>query len=216
MRVRFAEIGSSRSTPSVTPRPRALYGSYVSCRTWGYTGDRARTAPSPPATATFVIGIVRAIGFGSESPRGSARAPAWSFSSSMFENCIIRSAELAMSRARHAMPDVRCSHDRPFFLALRRFYSAPHRSAERRSAGAAPVRVSARVAPTFPPFEQCLRFKSPDKSGPTARATYLTYSGNTKRPQCTRKDPLSSLLGERAGLGPASSKYGEQTAMESC
>ena len=65
-----------RSTPSVTPRPRALYGSYVTRQLSyvGYTGDRARTAPSPPATATFVIGIVRAIGFGSESPRGSPRA----------------------------------------------------------------------------------------------------------------------------------------------
>ena len=68
-----------RSTPSVTPRPRALYGSYVTRQLSyvGYTGDRARTAPSPPATATFVIGIVRAIGFGSEigiSARVRARA----------------------------------------------------------------------------------------------------------------------------------------------
>ena len=98
-----------------------------------------------------------------------------------------------MSRARHAMPDVRCSHDRPFFID---FYSLmPHPGqipvpGVRGERG--PGFGSRRSYPdTFPPFEQFLRFKSPDKSGPTARATYLTYSGNTKRPQCTRKDPLS-------------------------
>ena len=107
----------------------------------------------------------------------------------MFENCIIRSAARDVAGA---ACDAGCSMQ-PRSALFHRFLLA-HASSRGPGGPRSAVRVfgSRRSYPdTFPPFEQFLRFKSPDKSGPTARATYLTYSGNTKRPQCTRKDPLS-------------------------
>ena len=108
----------------------------------------------------------------------------------MFENCIIRSAARDVAGA---ACDAGCSmQPRSALSFFIDFYSLMPHPGPGRSAERGPGFGSRRSYPdTFPPFEQFLRFKSPDKSGPTARATYLTYSGNTKRPQCTRKDPLS-------------------------